>query len=226
MPSPDDPFAQQRYEPLPGLLGLPKFIWRRLSGPAKAVAIAAFLALAAGVVVAVPKITSGKREGAAEERRTERADTARAQARLRVDQAPHRGRAVGAPRAPLAARQAAIVAALERSITADSRTRLRAGRLPGPQVKETVCNQSKQLADLQPRARRAGGAVLACLAATSVNTAPGGKRFAIGFEFLAVTNWRRGTFTWCKTNPPPGEQFGGVLRAEVALSRACVDPSR
>jgi hypothetical protein len=67
--------------------------------------------------------------------------------------------------------------------------------------------------------------VLACLAATTVSSAPGGNRFAVGFEFLGVPNWRRATFTWCKTNPPPGEKFGGARRAEVALARACVDPA-
>ena len=225
MSSPEDPFSQQRYEPLPGLLGLPGFVWRRIPPAGRKALVVLGVAAAVGTVVAIPHITAGKREGAARERRADAVAKARAERRLRADQAPHRGRAAGAPRAPRAAREAAVVAALERAITADAHARLRARRLPGPEVKATVCRESKQLADLQPRARRAGGAVLACLAATTISTAPGGKPFAIGFEFLGVTNWRRATFTWCKTNPPPGEQFGGVRRAEVALSRACVDPS-
>ena len=222
MSSPPDEFS--RYEPLPGLLGLPKFVWRRLPPAARTAAIVLGAALVVGTVVAIPLIVTGKREGAADERRTEAAAKARSERRLRADQAPHRGHAAGVPRAPRAAREAAIVAALEGAITADARARLRAGTLPGPRVKDTACSSSKQLADLQERARERGGAVLACLAATTVSRAPGGKPFAIGFEFLGVTNWRRATFTWCKTNPPPGEQFGGVLRAEVPLQRACVDP--
>jgi hypothetical protein len=179
-----------------------------------------------GTAIAIPLIASGKREGAAEERRADAVAKARAERRLRADQAPRRDRAAHAPRAPEGARQAAITAALERAITADARARYRAGTLPGPAVKSTVCRaDSTQVADLQPAARRAGGAVLACLAATSVSTRPDGARFAIGFEFVAAANWRRATFTWCKTNPPPGEQFGGVRRAEVALERACVNPS-
>ena len=180
-----------------------------------------------GTAIAVPFIASGKREGAAKERRADAVAKARETRRLRVDQAPHRGRATGAPRAPAAARQATIVAALQLAITNDARARFRAGRLPGPPVSSTVCRgDATQLADLQPAARRAGGAALDCLAATSVDTTPAGGRFAVGFEFIAAANWRRATFTWCKTNPPPGEKFGGVRRAEVRLQRACVDPAR
>ena len=177
-----------------------------------------------GIVIAVPLIASGKREGAAMQRRADAIGKARAERRLRVDQAPHRGRAANAPRTPAAARRAATVAALERAITADAQARLRAGRLPPPIVKETTCDaNSTQLADRQP-ADRASGAVLACLAATSINTRPGGTRFAVGFEFIAAADWRRAAFTWCKTNPPPGEKFGGARRAEVPLAVACVDP--
>ncbi len=218
--------AEQHYEPLPGLLGLPRFVWRRTPRPARIALVVLAGAAAVGTVIAIPLIASGKREGAAEERRADAVAKARAERRLRADQAPRRDRAADAPRAPEAARQAAITAALERAITADARARFRAGTLSGPAVKSTVCRaDSTQVADLQPAARRAGGAVLECLAATSVSTRPDGARFAIGFEFIAAANWRRATFTWCKTNPPPGEKFGGARRAEVQLERACVNPS-
>ena len=218
--------AEQHYEPLPGLLGLPRFVWRRTPRPARIALVVLAAAAAVGTAIAIPLIASGKREGAAEERRADAVAKARAERRLRADQAPRRDRAAHAPRAPEAAREAAITAALERAITADARARYRAGTLSGPAVKSTVCRaDSTQLADLQPAARRAGGAVLECLAATSVSMRPDGARFAIGFEFIAAANWRRATFTWCKTNPPPGEKFGGVRRAEVQLKRACVNPS-
>jgi hypothetical protein len=218
---------EQRYEPLPGLLGLPGFVWRRTPRPAR-IALAVFACGAVvGTAIAVPLIASGKREGAERERRAEAIAKAQEERRLRIDQTPHHGRAADAPSAPAAARHAAITAAVERAITADARARYSAHRLPGPPVKETVCSAHlTELADLQPAARRAGGAVLGCLAATTVGVRPGGTRFAIGFEFLAAANWRRATFTWCKTNPPPGEKFGGVRRAEVKLGRGCADPSQ
>jgi hypothetical protein len=219
--------SEQRYEPLPGLLGLPRFVWRRTPRSARIALVLLAGAAIVGTAIAIPLIASAKRESAAEERRADAADKARAERRLRGDQAPRRGRAVHAPRAPEAARQAAITAALERAITADARACYRADRLPGPAVKSTACSaDATQVADLQPAARRAGGAVLVCLAATTVSTRPDGGRFAVGFEFIAAANWRRATFTWCKTNPPPGEQFGGARRAEVQLERACVNPSR
>ena len=197
-----------------------------MSRAVRVVVIAVAALTVVGTAIAIPFIVSGKREGAARERREDAAAKAASERRLRVDQAPHRGRATHAPRAPAAARRGAIIASLERAITADSRARFRAGRLPGPAVKSTICDpRSEQLADLQPDARRAGGVILACVAATTVGRRPGGARFALGFEFIAVTNWARGTFTWCKTNPPPGEKFGGARRAEVPLERACVNPA-
>jgi hypothetical protein len=219
--------SEQRYEPLPGLLGLPRFVWRRTPRRARIALVVLAVAAAVGTAIAIPLIVAGKREGATEERRADAAAKLTAERRLRADQAPHRDRAAHAPRAPEAARQAAITAALEHAITADARARYRAGRLPGPAVKSTVCQpDATQVADLQPAARRAGGAVLDCLAATTVSARPDGGRFAVGFEFVAAANWRRATFTWCKTNPPPGEKFGGARLAEVQLERACVNPSR
>src|SRR4249920_3797225 len=124
--------SEQRYEPLPGLVGLPGFLWRKTPRPARIALGVLAAAAVAGTVVAIPLITSSKRESAAEERRADAAAKARAERRLRIDQAPHRGRAAGAPRTPAAAREAAITATLERAITADARARLRAGKLPGP----------------------------------------------------------------------------------------------
>src|SRR5215207_9022437 len=143
--------SEQRYEPLPGLLGLPRFVWRRTPRPARIAMVLLAAAAVVGTAIAIPLIASSKRESAAEERRADAADKARAERRLRADQAPRRGRAAHSPRAPEAAREAAITAALERAITTDARARYRAGRLPGPAVKSTVCSAgATQVADLQP----------------------------------------------------------------------------
>ncbi|MGH2948552.1 MAG: hypothetical protein ACRDPC_20230, partial [Solirubrobacteraceae bacterium] len=62
-----------RYEPLPGLLQIPAFLFRKLSPRARRAAamIAGILAvaLAAGLAVAVPAIDDSKRERAASEER-------------------------------------------------------------------------------------------------------------------------------------------------------------
>jgi hypothetical protein len=46
----------------------------------------------------------------------------------------------------------------------------------------------------------------------------------VGYEFLAAAHWGRAGFTWCKTNPSPGEGFSGGDRPEVSLARACTTP--
>src|SRR5215218_5912924 len=109
--------TEQRYEPLPGLLELPRFVWRRIPRPARiALAVLAGAAVV-GTAIAIPLIASGKREGAEKERRADAIAKARAERRLRADQKPHRGRAPQAPRAPQAARRTAITHALEGAIT-------------------------------------------------------------------------------------------------------------
>jgi hypothetical protein len=201
-------------------------VWARTPHGGRIAVVVLAAAVAVGTIIAIPLIVSGKNEGAKRDRREEAAAKARKEAFLRVDQAPHRGRAVQLPK-DADARRAAVVVALQGAITADAQTRFRAGKLRGPIVKSTRCDYaSQQLADLQPTAVRHGGNVLDCLAATTVSQRPEGTRFAVGYEFIAAASWRRGTFTWCKTNPPPGEQFGGVRRASVALQRACIDPAR
>jgi len=215
----------QRYDPLPGLLGLPGFAWRRAPRAARIAAVALGLLAVAGTLVAIPLVTEGKRKGDAQRAREEATARAHELRRLRADQAPHRGRAPSAPRTPEAAREHAIVSALESAITADVMSRRRAGVLPGAPVIRTVCRaDAGQVAGFQPAARRAGGAVLACLAATGVGAVPGGRQFAVGYEFLAAAHWGRAAFTWCKTNPPPGEGFAGTDRPEVQLARACTTP--
>src|SRR4051812_3485894 len=105
---------EQRYEPLPGLLRLPGFVWRRTPRPAR-IALAGFACVAVvGTAIAVPLIASGKREGAERERRADAIAKAQEERRLRIDQTPHHGRAAEAPSAPADARHAAITAALER----------------------------------------------------------------------------------------------------------------
>jgi hypothetical protein len=215
----DDDWAGQHYEPLPGLLGLPAFAWRRLGRRGRALVLIAVGLALAGTAIAVPLIVSGKDEGAQERSRERAVVLAREVARLRADQAPRRGRA------PAATAQAALLGRLEQAITADARERQRHGLLPPPPVRRTVCQaRAPELAPLESSARRAGGQVLKCLAATTVSAAPGGQRSAIGFEFVAAVNHRRRTFTWCKTNPPPA--IGGAGLPEVPLSRACFDPAR
>ena len=202
----------ERYEPLPGLLGLPAFMWARTSRPARVALVTAAAMVAAGIVAAVPLISRGKHERAL-------------RARLRSDQAPRRGRAnVAMAALPLPARRRVLISDVEQAITADARERIRRGLLPRPQVRETRCQANAPELAVRPAQRR-GGELFKCLAASTVSVSRG-QPIVIGFEFVAAINYRHSTFTWCKTNPPPGEGFGGGALASVPMSPACFDPSR
>src|SRR6476619_4673539 len=105
-PAPPTPGARQpeRYEPLPGLLGLPRFVWRKLPRAVQVALMVLGAALVVGTIIAIPLIASGKREGASRERRAEAAIRARELRRVRSDQVPRRGRAGRLPAAAAARR--------------------------------------------------------------------------------------------------------------------------
>jgi hypothetical protein len=109
MPSPASP--ADRREPLPELLGLPAYFWRKLSPTGRRVAVVAGGLLLAGAVAAGlvlgPRIAETRRENEAQERRDEARLRAAERARLAAEQRPRRGVLDGA--AP-----AAQVAGLER----------------------------------------------------------------------------------------------------------------
>lgn len=114
---------------------------------------------------------------------------------------------------------------LEADITADARARLRAGRLPPPSVRQTVCHDATQeLPEASTRARRHRGTVVRCIAYTTLQRGPSGRGFGVGFEFLGVVVPARRAVVWCKTNPLPGENFNGSTLVDVPLARACTDP--
>lgn len=206
MAAPDD-----RYEPLPGILALPGFLYRRL-GPRGRVAakVGGGLLLVAAIVAAivlVPRITETKRERAEQERRDAAAAMAERRERLISEQRPHRGRASeGAPRA-------AVVAQLEERVLADARARVATGRLSGPPARRVECEVL----------RRGAGARVAyeCVAVTSdLPSIEDSPRGVIGHPFRAVVDFSTGRLTWCKVSGRPGE--GSITqRALVTLPRVC-----
>jgi hypothetical protein len=170
-----------RYEPLPGLLGLPAFVLRKVSRRTR---VALLLGLVAGIVVtvtvAVPAVRHSKQVAAREERTAHRALALREQGRLIEDQRPRRAQVTS---------RTAAVGDLQRAITRDARERFRRRVLPGPPVRATRCQATSAH---EPTARRAGVRRFTCLALTSPS---------IGFEFVGVVYDRRHRLVWCKTNP-------------------------
>jgi hypothetical protein len=202
-----------RYEPLPGLLQLPSFLYRKLGSRGRvAVKVGGTLlvvGLAVAAIVLVPRIAETKRERADRERREAAAAQAERRERLIREQRPHRG-------ASDAASRGAVLAELEAAILADARARASSGELSGPAAKSVRC---RTLTGADPTASRVP---YDCIAITSElpsdETLPQG---VIGHPFRAVADYSTGRFTWCKVSGRPGE--GGFTQRDLALRlpRAC-----
>jgi hypothetical protein len=203
-----------RYDPLPGLLQLPSFLYRRLGARGRlAVKVGGALFLIAATVAAivlVPRIVDTKRERADQERRDAAAALAERRRALIAEQRPHRGRS------DPAASRAAVRADLERGILADARARAASGDLSGPPAKRVRCEQLKG-------AEAAGRRVpYDCLAITSdLPSDENLPKGVIGYPFRAVADYSTGRFTWCKVSGRAGE--GGISSKDLAvrIPRAC-----
>lgn len=177
---------------MPGLAGLPGFLWRKLGRGGR---IAVALLAAAGLVAVITSIPdlSERRRGNAERERQEEARSRRE--RLQAD------RALVAPRR---ARGIRSVAALEAAIAAD------VGRRERRRPLRVDC---RRLQSGQPK--------LSCVAVTSEAGPSGGNRgVALGFPYRAVLNTRSGRAAFCRALGQPGE--GAYDRGvTVELPAAC-----
>jgi hypothetical protein len=205
-----------RYEPLPGLLSLPSFLYRKL-GPRGRMAVKVggtlfLVAIVAATIVLAPKIAESNRERKANEQREAATAQAARVRRLRAEQRPQRGRAeAGASRD-------AVVAALEAGILADARARAARGELQGPAANRVECDP---LNDAGAADERAG---YDCIAVTSdLPTGEGSSGGVVGHPFRAIVDFSTGRFTWCKVSGRPGEgsltQQGLIVRIPRACSR-------
>ncbi|HEX2126508.1 MAG TPA: hypothetical protein VHF45_08125, partial [Thermoleophilaceae bacterium] len=82
--------------------------------------------------------------------------------------------------------------------------------------------------DCRPSARSrdrgsAGRASFDCTAVTSeIPAGPRNVPGTLGHPFVAVVDFATGRYTWCKTNPVPGERVVPDPRDVVELPRECV----
>lgn len=197
-----------RYEPLPGLLSLPGFLYRKLGPPGRlAVKIGGTLFVVAAIaatIVLAPRIAESNRERAAKERRDAAAALVAKVGRLRAQQRPQHGRAASG------ASRSEVVDDLEAGILADARARAARGRLHGPPAKRVQC---EPLTGVDPAAARVA---YDCIAVTSdlpsSETLPGG---VIGHPFRGVANFSTGRLTWCRVSPRPAE--GSLSRKDLVV---------
>jgi hypothetical protein len=209
-----------RYEPLPGLLELPGYVWRRLPRAAKLALIAAGVASVVLAILLAPGIQRSKEERA----RAEAAKSARLQRleleRTRREQRPRFAR--GAPAGSDLEVRAALVASAAASIRADANKRSAAGEFNGP-IKRVECGPYPPTAGGVPAdqvpSKRFG--LYACLAVTSDIPATAGNRGGVlGHPYRARVDFRTGRYGFCKVRGRPGEL---AVRAgpTVPLSPAC-----
>jgi type II secretory pathway pseudopilin PulG len=181
---------------------VPPVPWRKVAigGAAAALLVGVIAALA------VPRIDSAKRDGAAERAREQAAADAAERARLRADQKLHR-LALPAGVAP--------VAALERAITDDANARVRAKTLSGP-VLSTACEAAGP-STIQFR----GSRVYKCFVKTATGLRGQGQDvLGTGYPFVATIYEAQRQVAWCKQNPHADEKGSrGDLR--VKLSPVC-----
>jgi hypothetical protein len=206
VPGPAGP--ADRYDPLPGLLGLPGHLYRKLSPNGRRVAVVVGVLLLAGLVataiVLAPRISDDKRERAAEERAAHARAQAAERARLVKESRPRRGR--------LSARTApALVAGVEAAITRDAVARAKSGEFGNP-ARRTDCNTL---------GRRDGRLILECTAVTSdVKATESSGGVIIGYPYRAAVAPGSGRYGLCRISGQPGE---GLLSQKqgVPVPHAC-----
>jgi type II secretory pathway pseudopilin PulG len=172
-------------------------------------AVALVIAVAAALVI--PPLNEAKRDGAAARARQEAATVAAERARLRVDQKIHTLQVTPAHRVPV---EQALVAALERGITADAKTRAKRGTIKGP-VLGTKCEVAGSAVVQFPDSR-----VYKCFVQTATGIpGEGGDVLGTGYPFVATIYAKAGKVTWCKENPQPDEKGRRLLG--VPISPVC-----
>jgi hypothetical protein len=204
-----------RYEPMPGIIDLPGWIWRRLPPPAKVGLVVALVALVAVAVAIGPDIRQSRSEREqAEQRQRERAEAAR-EARIRRQQRP---RFVNGPQATsgVTARRRLLDSA-SASVLADARRRVAAGRLRGP-IRSIDC---------EPFPRNVGGVGAedstelrfgryACLAVTAefkeTESTSGG---VLGHPYRMRIDFDTGRYAFCKIAGRPAE---GQLKRDLGVT--------
>jgi hypothetical protein len=197
----------ERYEPIPGLLGLPAHLVRRLSPRVRWVAAAVggllLCAAVAGAIVLVPRISETRRDNAAAARRASLLAAQRARARLVAEQRPRHGHVVAS---------ASAVTTIEAAITKDTTRRAASGELDNP-ARRTVCRRL---------GRGDGRTLLGCTAITSeLKSTAEVTGVTVGYSYRAALAERTGRFAFCKTSGHPALGFTSKGLPAVRLPRAC-----
>jgi hypothetical protein len=198
--------SSDRYEPAPGFIELPGWLWRRSSTALKLGAGAVVLVVIAGAVAAA----------VASRRDAQRADEATAArqaavhreevAKTRAEQKPRFGQASGS--------HAAMTAGMTDAILADARARVGAGEMKGP-ILRVACDRFPKTVGPPPpeRDRR-----YSCVAVTAeIARSKGGEAGAIGHPYRAFMHFGTGRYAFCKISA----RLDPVKNPEVTTPAEC-----
>jgi hypothetical protein len=212
--------VDDRYEPLPGLLQLPGFVWRRLPRAARVSLGVAALGAVVLAIILWPSIQRSREEHAHKEaaelahiRQVELQETRREQ-RPRFDR--------GAPAGTDVAARGQLLASAETSIQTDANKRAAAGEFHGPIMRVECAGYPPSTGQPAPDAvasKRAGR--YACIAVTSDIPATSGNRSGVvGQPYRMRIDFRSGRYAFCKVRGRPGEL---AVRAptSVAVPQVC-----
>ena len=209
-----------RYEPMPGILDLPGWVWRRMPPLAKAAMVVSFVALIVVAIVIGPGIRESKREREQAERQ-QRIELRKArEASIRREQRP---RFANGPAATsgVAARHG-LVEIASAAVLADARRRVEAGQMAGP-IKDVDCepfprNVTGIGADDSTDQRFGRYYCVAVTAKFDRNAATAGG--LIGHPYRVRIDFDTGRYAFCKIAGRPGEG-SFKRRIGVTVPTAC-----
>jgi hypothetical protein len=226
--------AQDRYEPLPGLLQIPGFLLGKLSPRGRRIAAIAGAVLAvgaaAGLAVGIPAIVSSKRQSAQADARAQARARAERLAELRRQVRPVSGRgaaAHGLSGAAAVSAQTALRGDLVDAILADGVRRAHTGELRFA-PKSVECTHSTAGLGGPDPATRPGARTTryTCLAVTAkVKKASYTAASSIGYPYRALVDFSAGRFAFCRINGRPGELVIG-RDIHVPVPAACGGENR
>jgi hypothetical protein len=203
-----------RYEPLPGLVGIPGYLIRKIPpGARKPAGIAAAILLAAAavaLVLSIPAITESKDERAAAERQADEQRRAERTATIEAQLRPETGTgsaAAGLTSAAALESRHALVEDLAAAVREDAVSRVQAGELTQT-VARVECerfprgpNGENPADDLSRKTGR-----YSCLAITAdAPRTETNESSTIGYPYRALVDFPSGKFTFCKITGRPGE---------------------
>jgi hypothetical protein len=205
----------ERYEPMPGFLDLPGWLWRRMPTWAKGGLVLAFVGVIAAALILGPGIRESKSEREKAEQQARERVRAANEARLRRQQRPRFAK--GQPATSGVPARHRLVEAASASVLADARRRVAAGQLDGP-IKGVDCepfprNVAGVGADDSTELRYGR---YHCLAVTATfeqtEKSSGG---LIGHPYRVRIDFDTGRYAFCKIAGRPGE---GQLKRRLGVT--------